>query len=416
MMFLTARKLLQIVGVCFLVGLSAPLLGAEHLAAATALPPTVPVEAVAQQAEPGLSVEGRLVPGKFANLAPKLTGRVEQVLVQEGDRVEAGQVLLRLEERDSILAELAANDLELLLARNALDQLHKNADLERAQAERDVAQAQKEVADATYKVKKLKAGTPQALVDQAYANMILAENALDKLRDELQRTEKQFANKNNPILFFISNRQVKLILTVMERNVVSAQRRYEDSTRKYEDLKAPADPVELAQAEADLSVAQARLAEAERQTAALHDGPDPDEVAAAQARIQVAETALAASKSALMEVELLAPFSGQVVDVGVKAGEWVEVAQPVVVLADMTDWIVETSDLTEIDIPQVAAGQTVSVTPDALEDLTLGGVVESIKGLYEEKRGDVTYTTRIALQESDPRLRWGMTVAVTFED
>jgi multidrug resistance efflux pump len=219
-------------------------------------------------------------------LSPELSGRVEQVLVQAGEPVEAGQVLLRLEERDGLLADLAANELELLLARDALDQLNENAGLERAQVQRELAQAQKQVADATYHVKKVKAGTPQANIDQAHANMILAENALDKLRDELQRTERQFANKNNPILFFISNRQIKLILTVLERNVASAQRRYEDSVRKYEDLKAPVDPVELAQAEADLSVAQARLAEAERKTAVLHDGPDPDEVAAAQARIR----------------------------------------------------------------------------------------------------------------------------------
>lgn len=414
-MSLISRKLLQIVGVCFLLVLSIPLLGAEHLASATALQPSAPVEVVAEQTEPGLSVEGRLVPRQFANLSPELSGRVEQVLVQAGEPVEAGQVLLRLEERDGLLADLAANELELLLARDALDQLNENAGLERAQVQRELAQAQKQVADATYHVKKVKAGTPQANIDQAHANMILAENALDKLRDELQRTERQFANKNNPILFFISNRQIKLILTVLERNVASAQRRYEDSVRKYEDLKAPVDPVELAQAEADLSVAQARLAEAERKTAVLHDGPDPDEVAAAQARIHVAETALAASKTALTEVELHAPFSGQVVDVQVKAGEWAEAGRPVVVLADLAGWIVETSDLTEMEVPQIAAGQAVSVTPDALEDLSLGGVVDSIEGLYEEKRGDITYTTRIALQESDPRLRWGMTVAVTFQ-
>jgi hypothetical protein len=36
--------------------------------------------------------------------------------------------------------------------------------------------------------------------------------------------------------------------------------------------------------------------------------------------------------------------------------------------------------------------------------------------LFEEKRGDVTYTARIRLDNIDPRLRWGMTVATVFED
>jgi hypothetical protein len=47
--------------------------------------------------------------------------------------------------------------------------------------------------------------------------------------------------------------------------------------------------------------------------------------------------------------------------------------------------------------------------------MELAGVVETIKDLSEEKRGDVTYTVTIRLDKSDPRLRWGMTVAVAFE-
>jgi hypothetical protein len=57
----------------------------------------------------------------------------------------------------------------------------------------------------------------------------------------------------------------------------------------------------------------------------------------------------------------------------------------------------------------------VVVTPDALPDVALAGGVEAIKDLSEEKRGDVTYTVTIRLQESDPRLRWGMSVTVDFE-
>jgi hypothetical protein len=85
------------------------------------------------------------------------------------------------------------------------------------------------------------------------------------------------------------------------------------------------------------------------------------------------------------------------------------------VLADFSPWRVETDDLTEIEVPDVFVGQKATISPDALPDLELSGTVEYISGLYEEKRGDVTYTARILLDEDDPRLRWGMTVVVTFE-
>jgi HlyD family secretion protein len=118
----------------------------------------------------------------------------------------------------------------------------------------------------------------------------------------------------------------------------------------------------------------------------------------------------------LDNIELVAPIPGTIVDLDIKVGEQVSPGQPVVVLVDFSQWAVETDDLTEIEVPDISIGQPVTVTPDALPDLELTGTVESIKDIYEEKRGDITYTARIILDESDPRLRWGMTVVVVFEE
>jgi len=77
---------------------------------------------------------------------------------------------------------------------------------------------------------------------------------------------------------------------------------------------------------------------------------------------------------------------------------------------------IETDNLTEIEVVDVAVGQVVSIVPDALPGVTHSGTVETIDDFFVEKRGDVTYTARIRLEEIDPRLRWGMTVVVTFEE
>jgi hypothetical protein len=74
----------------------------------------------------------------------------------------------------------------------------------------------------------------------------------------------------------------------------------------------------------------------------------------------------------------------------------------------------ETDDLTEIEVVKVAVGQNVSVVPDAIPDLEVTGTVDQISDVFEEKRGDITYTAKILLNEVDPRLRWGMTVVITF--
>jgi multidrug resistance efflux pump len=76
---------------------------------------------------------------------------------------------------------------------------------------------------------------------------------------------------------------------------------------------------------------------------------------------------------------------------------------------------VETDDLTEIEVVDVKVGQKVTVVADALPEVEMTGTVEEINQMFEEKRGDITYTVRISLDNPDSRLRWGMTVVVTFQ-
>jgi multidrug resistance efflux pump len=415
-MSLFTRKIIQIICLFLLFFLSAHWLRADRIVEAAGEDANIHNVGNLQEVGTGLQVEGRLVPKRFVNLAMRSSGSIEEVFVKEGDWVESGQILLRQSGGDQLLAEIAAAEMELLLAQQGLDALYKNADLARAQAGRELAQAEKEFEKAEYKVSRLKRPTPQLNIDQAYANMLLAENALNKGRDDLSRIEKKFANPNHFLWMFFNKRQVRLLLTSMERNITSMQERYEDSIEKYEDRIAPVDEVDLALAEADLAFAQARLTDAERKYASLIDGPDPDEVAAAQARITAAEVNLRASQNALEELELLAPFAGTVVEMTTKPGEWVEVGQPVVVLAEVSEWVVETEDLTELQVPQIRLGQGATVIPEALPELRLSGSVESISKISEIKSGDVTYTARIQLNETDPHLRWGMTVAVIFEE
>ena len=87
---------------------------------------------------------------------------------------------------------------------------------------------------------------------------------------------------------------------------------------------------------------------------------------------------------------------------------------PLVTLAQPNEWEVLTDNLTEIEVPQVSVGQAVTIVPDALPDVMLNGKVTEIAQLFEEKRGDITYTVKVALGDNDPRLLWGMTVLVTF--
>lgn len=145
-----------------------------------------------------------------------------------------------------------------------------------------------------------------------------------------------------------------------------------------------------------------------------NDGIDPDLMEAAQVRLEAANVGLLSAQTMMEAYELKATLDGVVVDLTLQAGELVSAGAPVMLIADTTEWVIKTDNLTEIDVTGVSVGQKVEVVLDALPELTLSGEVSHINALYEEKRGDITYTVTILLTETDPSMRWGMTAAVSF--
>jgi HlyD family secretion protein len=111
---------------------------------------------------------------------------------------------------------------------------------------------------------------------------------------------------------------------------------------------------------------------------------------------------------------LRAPFAGTIARLDIKVGETVAPGALAAVLADLSGWQIETDDLTELKVPAIQIGQPVTVALDALPDAALQGQVKAIGQMYQEKSGDVVYPVKIDLIDHDPRLRWGMTVRVTF--
>ena len=128
-----------------------------------------------------------------------------------------------------------------------------------------------------------------------------------------------------------------------------------------------------------------------------------------------AKAQVASAENTLANYELKAPFNGEVMDVNVSVNEMVGPETWAVIVADTSQWYIETSDLTELEVVDVAVGQKVSILADALSDVEMHGVVEDISQSYKSQGGDILYTVRIRVDDVDPRMRWGMTVEVTFE-
>jgi len=89
------------------------------------------------------------------------------------------------------------------------------------------------------------------------------------------------------------------------------------------------------------------------------DGPNADQLALAKANLE-------AAKDTLSNYVITAPFDGVVAEVNVKVGEQVTTETRAVSVADFSQWIVETTDLTELEVVKLSVGQSVKLVPDAL--------------------------------------------------
>ena len=359
------------------------------------------------------AVEGRIEPRRYVELSVSQPGRVEELFVKEGDQVEQGSVLLRLDSYERYASAVAAAELQYVLARQDVDELFRTAAATLAEANLTHRQAEKSQALAADRLASLQRSKDQSRIDQAKANLLLAEKRLADDREDLRKAQRKYDKRQDIIWKFVKRSQFRLLLTMMEKGVAYSERRYLDAKKKYEDLITPLDEIDLALARSELALAEARLRQAEQERLKWLNGPDADDLEAANARLRAAEAGLAEARTAMQGAEVLAPISGTIVDLNVKPGESAISGQTLAVIADLSQWVVDTQDLGEGDVVRIQPGERVSLSLDAYPDVTLDGLVEAVSQYYTEEEGDVYYHAQIGLDPSGLPLRWGMTARIT---
>jgi multidrug efflux pump subunit AcrA (membrane-fusion protein) len=339
--------------------------------------------------------EGHLVPRDDLTLAFTATGKIAEILVKKGDTVRSGELLMQLGDRGAAEAGVASAQLELVSAQQAYDELVRTEDLGRAEAWQAFMDAQVARAEAERDWENLNVDNIEDRIDDRQADVNDRKEDLDDAQVEFDKYKD--LEKDNS-----KRRTAKDELERAQENYNEAVRDLEQETRERDTDRAALDQ------------ALGIEAEAKHQYELSAKGPNTEKLALYEARLNDAKAQLAAAEDALANYDLKAPFDGVVMDVDVSINEMVGPDKAAVVVADTSQWYVETSDLTELEVVKVAEGQTVTFTADALTDSTMRGVVEQISQTYTLQGGDVLYTVRIRVEDVDPRLRWGMTVEVTF--
>lgn len=325
--------------------------------------------------------EGRLEPFQAANLTFQARGMVEEVLVRIGDTVSEGDVLVRL-------ANAGAAEAQVVIAQNAYDTLLRNEGGDRARLWEAYMNAQIVRAEAEKEWEDLDVDAIEDRIEDL-------EGDIEDLKDDLQDAQEEFDKYKD-----LDEENSKRVDA--EDDLEAAQ---EDLNEKIRELEAEVRSRDELKAEYDAALAAE--AEAKYQYEISLDGPNADQLTIARANLE-------AAKDALSNYVITAPFSGRVADVSVKAGEQVGTDTRAVSVVNDSQWFVETTDVTELEVVNLSIGQTASMRPDALPDLELTGTIVEISDAFTQQGGDVLYSVRIRVDTSDPRLKWGMTVETIF--
>lgn len=295
--------------------------------------------------------------------------------------MKRGDVLGRLSGHEGAQAAIAAAQLELVSEQQALDALNRTSPLAKAESEQVFIDAQNVRAEAAKEWEKFD-------LDTNKGDIIDAQDEFDKYSnlDEDSTKRKNAAD-----------------------DLEKTQEDYNEAVRKSEKLVNKRDGLKAA-----LDAALAVESEAKRTLDNSQTSADKDKLILATARLDNAKAQAVAGQHYLDLFDLKALFDGEVVDTNVTKGEWIGPDKWAVLKADKSQWYVDTSDLTELDAAKVRVGQEVTMTADAIPEITFNGTVEEISQTPDNKGGDVLYKDHIRILDPDPRLRWGMTMDVTF--
>ena len=307
-----------------------------------------------------VAASGTVTPVQTVNLSPENAGILEELLVEQGDRVEAGQLIARMRSRDTT-AQVQQNQAAVAEAEAAL------ANLRQGSRPDEIAQAEAAVA------------ASQAQVRDAQARLALATS-------DLARRQQLF-----------------------DRGAVAAT-----------DLDTAAR--EQRSAQASLEQAQAGVTEAQRRVNDLRSGPRQTEIAQAEARLAQARAQLDGAQIRQDETLIRAPFGGIVTQKFATVGAFVTPTTSASELSSATSTAIVAlaadlevlAEVPEADISLIKAGQTVEVVADAFPDQTFAGRVKLVAPEAIERQSVTLFQVRIELLDGKDILRSNMNVNVAF--
>lgn len=398
-----------------------------------------------------------IIEAREISITAEIGGRITNLLVDEGDQVEEGDLLIELD-TDLLAAQIKQAQAALRLAQANLAKVEagaKKEDIRHAEALLEQAIAAREGAYQGWLDAQALRDNLQELslkIDAARTALAVAEEGAAQARANLEatRTKEDFLARTYDTLkegFDIAipipgggtvERHIKASPAIINQTTrewnLSSQETWiawsalyqalaarDGAERKLEILLEMRDNPLAAQAQVDAALTQyemakADVAAAQAQQDALRAGPTEHQVEMARAQVQEAEASLRALEVHWEKMSLKAPRAGLILERMVNEGEIAAPGSPLLRLADL-DTVTLMVYVPEPQIGRVKVGQEARVEVDSYPGQTFAGHVVFIASQAEftpqnvqtkEERVTLVFGVKIEIPNPDHRLKPGM--------
>lgn len=349
-----------------------------------------------------ISVSGN-IEATTVDVAFKIPGKIDKLLVEEGDFVKEGQLIANLEHQD-LLAQKAKAEATLESAQSRIPALIKNIEFQDKATSQEITQAQAAMEAAHSKLQELLHGSRPQEIQAAKAGVDQALSDMEKRKADMDRAKELFQDN------YISAQDWDSARTAYEMAVATHQKAQENYALVVEGPRK--EEIDTARAQLNQSQATLNLAK----TRKLQVDVLRRELITAQAQVKEAASALEVMQSQIEYSNLYAPTAGVVLVKNTEAGEFVVPGGAVITLGDVAKpWL--KAFINESDVGRVKLGQKASVSTDSYPGKVYPGKITFISSEAEftpknvqtaKERVKLVYRIKVGLANPHNELKPGM--------
>jgi len=291
----------------------------------------------------------RLEAPRGVEIKPEVEGRISEILVKDGDKVQQGQVLIRLDSEDLQAQRMQAKaNLDTTRARLAL--------LEAGSRPEEIALAQARLSQAEARLANAKAGASPEEIAQAQAQVEAAKAEEDLARSRVSRYQQ--LNQQGAISQDVLEGYIK------EERSATAQR--QEAERRLEGLRKGRS--------SDIAQLTAAVEQERQSLQQLKNGARKEEIAQARSQVTEAAAQVRSSEVKLQNTKIVAPITGIIAEIPAKVGDFVSKGDTLTTLTQNQTLEVNLLSISIARGPELRLGQRVEGLDDKGNVLATGRI------------------------------------------